>query len=57
MTCAICKYHIKNICTDKETYVDRNNIKNIVCRYNEYAIKFNGREYQIIYKKLTRGVK
>lgn len=57
MTCETCAYNINNFCTDKETFVDKNDIKNIVCRYSKHAIRFNSYRYQIIYKKLTRGVK
>ena len=38
----------KNICKDSEVFVDKNNIKNIVCRYSENAIPFND-----VYKEET----
>ena len=42
-TCFQCKYYDLNrhICKDKKIYVDKMNITEIVCRYNENAILFH----------------
>ena len=42
-TCINCEYYLSGstICNDKEWFVDKNEPKKIVCRYNKNAIKFS----------------